>query len=118
MSGFPEESLYIESADLETVSEQLRYLPFYSKSRYGGSIKRGREPVTLRGNTLEIFPGSSNGHQVYAIQVKKYPPRLGRTPNLQCPECKKWRKRLFLGIDVGTGSTSFHCRECMKDALL
>ena len=118
MSGFPEESLYIESADLQTTTGELRYLPFYTKSRQGGSVKLGQEPATLRGNTLEIVPSSSNGRQIHVIRVKKYHPRLGWTPNLECPECRKWRKRLFLEMDVNTGSPSFCCRECMKNVQL
>ena len=113
MSRFPAESLRIESASLETGTDELKYLPLYC-----ASDKSGELPVNLQGNALKIFLNSSNGRQVHTIRLRRYPPRLRRTPCIQCPECEEWRKRLFLETDVGTGSTSFHCRECMKDALL
>jgi len=112
MTGFAAESLRIESADLYITSNELKYLPLYD-----GNSRVSKLPVKLQSDTLQISLASSNGHQTHAIRLRRYPLRLQRAPCIQCPECEKWRKRLFLEADISTGSTSFRCRECMKDAL-
>lgn len=110
MSRFSDQSLRIESADLEA-ADQLTSLPVY-----GADGKFGQLPMILRGTALSIILSSSNGRRAHTIRSKKYPPRLRRVPCLKCPSCGKWRKRLFLETDIRTGSTSFRCRGCIKDA--
>jgi len=113
MSRFSADSLRIESADLETATDQLK-----SVLVYGANGKFDPLPATLRGNTLDIFLSSSNGRQAHTIRLRRYHPRLRRAPCIQCPQCRKWRKRLFLETDISTGSTSFRCRDRTNDATL
>lgn len=110
MNKFPDEWVRIESADVQTAAHQLEYLPLYA-----GGREIGRARSTRQNNMITIIIHSQGHSEAHTIRMKKATGRVREAIYLECPKCRKWRKRLFFTeTNHRTGSASFRCQDCTK----
>jgi len=106
------ELLRLESADLDAIMKLPSTLPM----RLGGQIA-GRARIDQAGDRFLLDLGSE-AKQHFIARRFELPEHLEKSFCLQCPECKKWRKRLFLNdVSFGLLSRSFthslQCKDCI-----
>lgn len=108
MSRYADDMLRIESADLDLAGGEIEHLPIYAGHRVAG-----RSPVEKRGDRLAVTLTAFGTPRNQTIKARKIPFATGASYCLDCPKCKKPRKRLFLVETTDDPSGfSFRCREC------
>lgn len=100
-----DETLRIESADLDATDGRPTTLPLYV-----GGRSMGRERVTASDQGMSIHLSSADGPQTYHIPVM----RMRRSGfAFKCPECDGWRKRLFfIEREKKPSIGKFLCQRC------
>lgn len=108
MSKYSDDTLRIESADLDLAGGEIQQLPIYAGVRVAGC-----SPVKKRGSRLAVTLTTFGARQIQSVKVRKIRHSAGASYCFECPKCRKPRKRLFLveTTDDPIGF-SFRCREC------
>jgi len=108
MSRYFDDILRIESADLDLAGDDIKQLPIYAGVRVAG-----RSPVEKRGDRLTVTLAAFGTRRSQTIRARRMSFARGAAYCLDCPKCKKPRKRLFLVETTNDPiGFSFRCREC------
>jgi hypothetical protein len=114
MNNLIHDVLRVESADLDVIAVMPNLMPIRVGERIAG---KGR--IDYCGDQLVLDLGPNAKHRLKAKQISTRA-SSNRSYCLSCPDCKKWRKRLFL-TDVSFGTISrnvthaFKCKDCISE---
>jgi len=108
MNRYPDDILRIESADLDFAGDEIKHLPIYAGARVAG-----QSPVEKRGDHLSVTLAALGTRSKQTIRARRIAFATGAAYCLDCPKCKKPRKRLFLVATTNDPiAFSFRCKEC------
>jgi hypothetical protein len=115
MNSLIHDVLRVESADLDAIAVMPNLVPIRVGERIAGKGK-----IDRCGDQFVLDLGANAKHQ---LKAKHFSSRANphRYYCLSCPNCKKWRKRLFLTeVRFGTISRNvthaFQCKDCIASA--
>jgi hypothetical protein len=116
MNSLIHDVLRVESADLDAIAVMPNLMPIRVGERIAGKGK-----IDRCGNRFVLDLGANAKHHFKAKQFSSSASRH-RSYCLSCPNCKKWRKRLFLtearfGTISRNVTHAFQCKDCIASAV-